>query len=219
MRVLDLDLDFFLDKVLYGRGPDAARPDPSEANPWDESDVRGFLERRCRLSRSSRTPGRVFPNHDEVFRCWNRLTKDGLLPVPFHLVHVDAHSDVGIWGTIQENIMGRLLHVRPDRRIAELGKAVNAGNFLAYTPALRWLASVELVRHPYPMNDIPESSTSRAMTHRAGTSRCELTRLARYSGTTTRCPKARSSRFLWNRACHAPSATHTASVPWCHTTS
>ena len=63
MRVLDLDMDFFLTGVceLAKRG---ARPSLREARPWAEADVRAFLEENCGLSRQTPIPGRVFETHD-----------------------------------------------------------------------------------------------------------------------------------------------------------
>ena len=50
MRVLDLDMDFFLSDVCALAAP-GKRPSVSEAQPWDEAAVRAFLEQNCGLSR------------------------------------------------------------------------------------------------------------------------------------------------------------------------
>ena len=63
MRVLDLDMDFFLTGVceLAKKGE---RPSLREARPWAEAEVRAFLEKNCGLSRQRPIPGRVFETHD-----------------------------------------------------------------------------------------------------------------------------------------------------------
>ena len=62
MRVLDLDMDFFLTGVCE-LAPRGARPSLREARPWAEADVRAFLEENCGLSRQNPIPGRGFETH------------------------------------------------------------------------------------------------------------------------------------------------------------
>ena len=71
MRVLDLDMDFFLTGVCE-LAPKGARPSLREARPWAEADVRAFLEENCGLSRQNPIPGRVFETHDGALFLWKR---------------------------------------------------------------------------------------------------------------------------------------------------
>ena len=95
MRVLDLDMDFFLTGVCE-LAPRGARPSLREARPWAEADVRAFLEENCGLSRQNPIPGRVFETHDGALFLWKEWLEAGRLSAPFHVTHVDAHSDLGI---------------------------------------------------------------------------------------------------------------------------
>ena len=72
MRVLDLDMDFFLTGVCE-LAPRGARPSLREARPWAEADVRAFLEENCGLSRQTPIPGRVFETHDGALFFWLSL--------------------------------------------------------------------------------------------------------------------------------------------------
>ena len=69
MRVLDLDMDFFLTGVceLAKKGE---RPSLREARPWAEAEVRAFLEENCGLSRQTPVPGRIFETHDGALFLW-----------------------------------------------------------------------------------------------------------------------------------------------------
>ena len=54
-RVLDIDLDFLVQDVVYWPNTDV-RPDPTEHPAWPTEDALGFLTERCGLSRAgSRT--------------------------------------------------------------------------------------------------------------------------------------------------------------------
>ena len=50
MKVLDLDLDFFLNGVAYFKDDDGKRLDSKFYKPWSQSQVRSFLEQKCGLS-------------------------------------------------------------------------------------------------------------------------------------------------------------------------
>lgn len=95
MRVLDIDLDFFLADCcpLAELGH---RPSLPGHEPWEASAVRAFLETQCGLSRTAPKPGRIFETHDGALRFWEEQIAAGSLTAPFDVTHVDAHSDLGI---------------------------------------------------------------------------------------------------------------------------
>lgn len=92
MRILDLDLDFFLDGITWKYGVGDRFPDEGSYPPWSEERVRRFLEDQCGLSKESPVPGKVVTTHDEVLWEWLELSSDGQ---KWDIVHVDAHGDLG----------------------------------------------------------------------------------------------------------------------------
>lgn len=153
MRVLDIDLDFFLDDVPYFPSGERLGDDYV---PWSEADVRRFLERQCGLSRERRVPGRYVSRHHEAFYFWRELVEGGRLSVPFDVVHVDSHADLGLGDAGYVYLMTELLH-RPvgerAERAAASGKMCE-GNYLAFAAACRWLRQVDYVAHPKARDDL-----------------------------------------------------------------
>lgn len=57
MKILDIDMDFFLDNIAHWEnGLD--RLNDAEYKPWLEEEFREFLEKRCLLSRKNPIKGR-----------------------------------------------------------------------------------------------------------------------------------------------------------------
>ena len=68
MRVLDIDLDFFLADCCPLAEP-GCRPVLSGHEPWAAVDVISFLETQCLCDRSRPVPGAVFETHDGALPC------------------------------------------------------------------------------------------------------------------------------------------------------
>lgn len=79
MRVLDIDLDFFLHGAAFHRGPDEGRVSLEECSPWSVEDVLAFFDERCGLQ--GRLPGKVVEYHGELFAIWRDLIDRGTLLV------------------------------------------------------------------------------------------------------------------------------------------
>ena len=159
MRVLDIDLDFFLADCC----PLAAigeRPDLLGHEPWEEEKVRRFLEEQCGLTKSAPVPGKVFTTHDEALCFWRDLIKEGKLSVPFHVTHVDAHSDLAIGrpgpGFILQNVLSRLPEKRMDIDAYYRAVQLDEANYLLFALAFRWISKLDNVRNPKSRPDIPE---------------------------------------------------------------
>ena len=157
-RVLDIDLDFFLADCcpLAAVG---ARPVLAGHEPWEPADVRAFLERQCLLSRDRPLPGRVFMTHDEALRYWAELMDRGELQPPFHVTHVDAHSDLGIGHPGPGYVLYNVLSLSPNRRL-ELDRfyrerKLDEANYLLFALAARIVGSLENVRRPFSREDVP----------------------------------------------------------------
>jgi hypothetical protein len=152
MRILDIDLDFFLNNIAHDNASDGERLSDDEFKPWSEPEVRAFLESRCGLSTDKRIPGKFIVNHHEAFYWWRQLIRSGKLTKPFEVVHVDAHADLGA-GTFAFSacyVTYELLHRPPEQReMPEAdGTNFNAGNYLLVAVACRWLSKLVYVMHP-----------------------------------------------------------------------
>jgi hypothetical protein len=156
MRILDLDLDFFVKGIARSyRG--SQRPDDDKCIPWTSSDVALYLEQNCGLSAEQPISGKILVDHHEAFFYWRRLIAQGLLTIPFEVVHVDAHADLGVGESGWAYIAGDLLHRPVGRRyFPEVGfTALNLSNYLAFACACRWISRLTYVRHPNQTNDFP----------------------------------------------------------------
>lgn len=158
MRVLDIDLDFFLADCCE-LAPLGERPPLSGHEPWDETRVRAFLEINCGLSKSEPIPGRVFETHDGALALWAELIGSGKLTVPFSVTHVDAHSDLGIGrpgpGFVLNSVITLDPAIRPDLSRYYRMKQLDEANYLLFALAFRWVDRLENIRNPKSRPDIP----------------------------------------------------------------
>ncbi|MFX1325502.1 MAG: hypothetical protein ACFE8N_11125, partial [Promethearchaeota archaeon] len=91
-RILDIDLDFFLNKIAEAR-EDGKRLKKKHYYPWNKIALASFLENKCLLSKKNRIPGKIVTNHQKAFFFWRELFLNQKIKIPFELVHIDAHSD------------------------------------------------------------------------------------------------------------------------------
>lgn len=158
MRVLDIDLDFFLADTcpLADVGK---RPVLAGHEPWSAAEVRRFLEENLRLDRARPLPGRIFETHDGALRLWDELIKQGKLCAPFTVTHVDAHSDLGIGkpgpGIVLNGALCQKLDVRCDIERYDKLKQLDEANYLLFALAFRWVDRLENVRNPKSKPDMP----------------------------------------------------------------
>ena len=159
MRVLDLDMDFF----LSGPCPLAAlgeRPDEACASVWSEAEVVGFLEEQCGLSSEHPVPGAIFDTHDKALEYWAARLEEGNLTAPFEVVHVDTHSDLafGPPGTnfVLNVVLSRHPSIRADIEAYKKAVELDEANYLLFALAFRWVSRLSYVRNPKSHQDIPK---------------------------------------------------------------
>ena len=158
MRVLDLDMDFFLTGPCPLAKP-GERPDESCAQPYSDEEVIRFLEEQCGLSREHPVPGAIFDTHDKALDFWQACLEAGSLTAPFEVVHVDTHSDLAFGppgtGYVLNVVLSRPVQMRPAigayREAVELDEA----NYLLFALAFRWISRLAYVRNPKSHQDIP----------------------------------------------------------------
>jgi hypothetical protein len=158
MRVLDLDLDFFLrDKAHFMDGSEG-RLDPDEYPPWPLDLAMTFLTERCRLDEAR--PGFVVEQHNELFYVWGSAIEAGQLVAPFEVVHVDAHADLGLGDASYAYLMRELAFEPIEQRYAILKRrrpgsrkemldlsidALTDGNWLMFALACGWISDLTFV--------------------------------------------------------------------------
>ena len=159
MRVLDLDMDFFLSDPCP-LAPLGERPQESCCRVWSDAEIIRFLEEQCGLSREKPVPGAIFDTHDKALDFWAARLGDGSLAAPFEVVHVDTHSDLAFGPPGTNFVLNVVLSRLPGQRAAitayhdavELDEA----NYLLFALAFRWISRLAYVRNPKSHQDIPK---------------------------------------------------------------
>ena len=153
IRVLDIDMDFFLSGPCELAAP-GKRPPDGEAQPWSEDEVRAFLEHNCALSKTRPIPGAVFETHDMALDYWQARGA-----FPMHVTHIDAHSDLGIGrpgpAFVLESVITRAPGNRGDIAEYRERKQLDEANYLLFAVAFRWISSLDNVRNPNSRHDMP----------------------------------------------------------------
>ena len=157
MKVLNIDLDFFLSRIRHLPNGNS-RPSSSDFTPWPVEDVHNFMKLNCGLAKTSKLPSVLVNTHDEVFDLWKEQIINRQLQEPFDVFHVDAHADLGLGDSSFIYILGELLHAAPHERQEPKRDGLdglNEGNYLAFAIACRWLKTMTYVHHPMMRNDMP----------------------------------------------------------------
>jgi hypothetical protein len=158
VRVLDIDLDFFLHGTAHYADSSDSRLDAKEYPSWPLAEVLTFLTDRCQL-RESR-PGFVVEHHHEIFYLWGEAIETGGMSTPLDVVHIDAHADLGVGDASYAYLIGDLAfepikeryetlrNRRPASRSEMLdlsNYALTDGNWLMFALACGWLSGLTYV--------------------------------------------------------------------------
>lgn len=148
LKVLDIDLDFFLSEKHTGVVTETKRLEGNYV-PWEIQKVRSFLEQNCGLNLNKKISGKIFKHHDEVFYYMRDLQIENDFKIRFLIDHVDAHADLGTgdasYKYISENILQRPLNERCFPEKINGWEGLSAGNFLAFAIACRWLEKLNYI--------------------------------------------------------------------------
>ena len=115
MKVLDLDMDFFLTDACP-LAPLGERPPEACAEPYRDEQVSRLLVAGGGLSRAHLVPGMIFDTHDKALDFWLARMRRGELSAPFDVVHVDTHSDLAFGPPGTDFVLKAVLTRRPDAR-------------------------------------------------------------------------------------------------------
>lgn len=169
VRVLDLDLDFFLSGTAHYVDSAGERPSAEEYPPWPLDLAIAFLTQRCQLD--ARRPGFVVEHHNELFYRWGEAIEAGQMTKQLEVVHVDAHADLGLGDASYAYLMGELAfepiedryeilkarRPRSRKEMLDLGNhALTDGNWLMFALACGWICDLT-----YVTNFCAESSDGR----------------------------------------------------------
>ena len=166
MRVLDLDMDFFLTGVceLAKKGE---RPSLREARPWAEADVRAFLEENCGFRGKGpspavslrRTTGRCFSGRNGWRRasCKRRSTSPTWTRIPTSALASPAPPTCWkrCWPCPRRRAATFPRYVREEK--------LDEANYLLFALALRYVSSLENVRNPIRARISPPASPRTAV--------------------------------------------------------
>jgi hypothetical protein len=149
-RILDIDLDFFLDTIESRPVFWKRRLSTRHHRPWKPNEVRQFLEQRCGLNQDVKVHAGIGTHHHEAFLWWRQLVEAEELATPFEVVHVDAHADlgVGVGGLyrIEREILYRPLLERSQVQVSRT--LLNPGSYLLFAIACQWINRLTYVTHP-----------------------------------------------------------------------
>lgn len=127
---------------------------------WKRNEVIDFLEHNIGLSKSHRIPGRIVCGHNEALFFWQELIVKDRLLVPFDVIHVDSHADLGLgyasWNHICREMLAYPVEERPKHSEYEFSGNMlkeGIGDYLLYAIAYRMLSSITYCGNPYKDNN------------------------------------------------------------------
>lgn len=160
MKILDIDLDFFLLRKAHSTVTSKRRLNKNEYKCWEEQDVIRFLEENCGLSKSKKLSGRYFTHHVEVFHFLKEIQKTNKFNVQFSIDHVDAHADLGLGDASYKHISGKILHMplteRHKIKLFNGYLGLSSGNYLAFAIACQWISELKYINNKDWFNDLPQ---------------------------------------------------------------
>lgn len=156
-RILDIDLDFFLNHKHIGTVTSENRLDDSFYLPWEENLVRQFLEEKLGLRKSRKIKGQIFKHHVEVYYFLKNLSTNN--DQKFDIDHIDAHADLGqgdmSYWYISQEILTMPLYERKEQTKFNGYQGLSSGNFLTFAVASRWVEQLRYINKISWTDDIP----------------------------------------------------------------
>lgn len=159
MIILDLDMDYFMNKVAHNINEKSQnRLDETlyRKYVWEKERVISFLERNLGLSKDKKVKGRIVHGHNEALLFWRELINKKELSVPFDVIHIDSHADLGLgylsWMYILNELISFPVKERPaHNEYAGNDGTVSAegiGDYLLFAVAYRWIANLTYCANP-----------------------------------------------------------------------
>ncbi len=150
MKLLDLDMDYFMENIAIGiteSREERLSEDEYGYCVWSEQRIRSFLEDNLGLSKDRKIKGRIVTGHNEALFFWQELITKESLETPFEAVHIDSHADLGLaylsWTYILDDLLQypveeRRMHTKYLDCFGQLND-VGIGDYLLYAIAFHWI--------------------------------------------------------------------------------
>lgn len=125
MRIVDIDMDYFLKEIpiIISENNTDRLPD-EDYQVWSKDEVIDFLENKLGLSKETKIKGKIVTHHNEALYYWRKLIQEERLSIPFEVVHIDSHADLGLGYPSWTFIIDSLITVPVEERT----KIENYGN-------------------------------------------------------------------------------------------
>lgn len=156
MNILNIDLDFFLNKRIKGSiKKEIVRADNKGLIPWNIENVNNFLKNNLFLKK--KIQGKYLIHHDEVFEEWRKLISFGALKTPFKVTHIDAHSDLGMGTPCLNYLLGAFLDLTLEERAYPMTEdyGCNLASYMSFAIGNRWISQIDFVVPDCWHDDIP----------------------------------------------------------------
>jgi len=154
MLVLSLDIDFFVDPIAHDEpiGSDDRLSDTNYSTDPDAI-VTSFLEKQCLLTMDSPVPGFAIRDHDAA---WDvlRFFHEQRQHCPVDLIHIDAHSDLGMGDPGYVYLLTKWLRPSPSSEPKRAWGGMNLANWLAFAAAGNLVRKIEFVPRNHPPSDL-----------------------------------------------------------------
>lgn len=156
MKILDIDMDYFLYEVPSCIPSDCKTRLDDDYIPWGKEVVIKFMEKRLGLSKEKKIPGKIVQHHNEALYYWRDLVKKSKLQTPFDVIHVDSHADLGLgfssWTFIFEKLLGLEVEKRCDienyKTIFDKYSLPGIGDYLLFALSFRWISKLTYICNP-----------------------------------------------------------------------
>ena len=158
MKILDLDMDYFMEMVATNISFDKIErlsEDEFGGSVWTDSRVRQFLEQNLGLSKQNKLPGRIVAHHNESLFFWEELVSKEKLTVPFEVVHIDSHADLGLGCPtstfLQSAFLNLPIETRKRIRNYEFNwntQKISIGDYLLWGIAYRMFSKITYCSNP-----------------------------------------------------------------------
>lgn len=163
MKVLDLDMDYFMTKIadVPFYCDERLTEEYFGHSVWSADKVRQYLENNLGLSKEHKIPGRIVRDHNESLFFWEELIENDNLSEPFDVIHVDSHADLGL-GCSSGDFLQSMFLTLPiatrrqirDYEVNNRVEGINIGDYLLWAIAYRMISSIIYCANPNgPKND------------------------------------------------------------------
>ena len=159
MRVLDVDMDYFMREIAHTPFSVTDRLSEDEFGEcvWSEKEVREFIENNLGMSKERKIRGRIVKDHDESLYFWEELVSKKMLKEPFEVVHVDLGLGLATGSWLQESLfLADPIEKRREKRtykFAGKNEKINMGDYLLWAVAYRMVSKIDYCSNPNGEHD------------------------------------------------------------------